>query len=230
MEQNHHDKNVREGNHNHPTREGRREDRLQGTSPQAADEFNMTESRRERLDQDGSLSSLPKGQRRRDPECPEEEQSKNVNQDIPPQNKPQVKWEEGLNKDGNSDEGSQKEKEDMLPHEEDDHAQAIPCLALIVDRGYYRETVYYWADWDDVMFKFLKDWGVEEEEYYDSSEEEYNDDYEAVGPCRNDFGHVGPDKADLQFEYHYGEDSKEGDIVGVREDFRNCGMPPFLSA
>ena len=78
------------------------------------------------------------------------------------------------------------------------------------------------------MFKFKKNQGVEEGEYYDSSEEEYNENYQAVGLCRNDFGHIGPDKADLRFEYHYGEDGKEGDIVGVREDFRNYGRPPFF--
>ena len=71
--------------------------------------------------------------------------------------------------------------------EEDDHAQATPCLASIVDGSYDREAVFYWAEWDDVMFKFKKDQGVEEGEYYDSSEEEYTGDCEAVGPCRNDF-------------------------------------------
>ena len=44
---------------------------------------------------------------------PEEEQNKEVNQDTPSSNKPQGKWEEGLNKDGNSNEGSQKEKDDI---------------------------------------------------------------------------------------------------------------------
>ena len=184
---------------------GKREDRLQGTSPQAADKSNTMEAREKRLVQDGSL---PEGQRkrqrcnepdknpsRRDPTCPEEEQNNKVNRDTPSSNKPQDKWEEGLNKDGNSDEGSQKEKDNILPHkylpsdagEEDDHAQATPCLASIVDGSYDREAVFYWAEWDDVMFKFKKDQGVEEGEYYDSSEEEYTGDCEAVGPCRNDF-------------------------------------------
>ena len=49
-----------------------------------------------------------------------------------------------------------------------------------------------------------------------------------MGPCRNDFGHIGPDKADLQFEYHYGEDDKEDDSVGIREEFRNSERPPFF--
>ena len=69
-----------------------------------------------------------------------------TNRDTPSPNKPQDKCEEGLNKYGNSDEGSQKEKKDILPHEEDNHAQATPCLSPVLDGYYYRETVRYWAD------------------------------------------------------------------------------------
>ena len=164
MEQNCHDKNVRENNHDHPPREGKGEDRLQGTSPQAANGNNATEAREKRLHQYGSLpEEQRKRQRcnksnnnpsRRDQECPEEEQNNKVNRDTPSSNKPKDKWKEGLNKDGNSDEGSQEEKDDILPHEdlpwdageEDDHAQATPSLAPIVDGGYHRETVFYRAD------------------------------------------------------------------------------------
>ena len=42
---------------------------------------------------------------------------------------------------------------------------------------------------------------VEQGEYYDSSDEEKDEDGEIVGPHRNDFGHIGPDKADYDFEY-----------------------------
>ena len=72
--------------------------------------------------------------------------------------------------------------------------------------------------------------GDEEKERttYDSSKEEYNSDCKAVGPCRNDFGHIGPDKANLRFEYYSGEDGKEGDTVGIREDFMKYERPPFL--
>ena len=84
------------------------------------------------------------------------------------------------------------------------HAQATPRLAPIEGGGYGRETVLYWDNWDRVIFKFERDRGLEEGEDYDSSGEEYNGDCEAVGPCRNDFGHIGPDKADLRFECHYG--------------------------
>ena len=110
--------------------------------------------------------------------------------------------------------------------EKDDHVQAIPCLASIEDGGYDRETVFYWDDWDEVIFKFERGRGWEEEEDYNSSDEEYNDNCKTVGPCRNDFGH----KAELRFQYHYGEDGKEGDIFGNREEFRNYERPPsFLT-
>ena len=74
------------------------------------------------------------------------------------------------------------------------------------------------------MFKFKQNRGVEQGEYCDSSEEEYDGDGEIVGPRRNDFGHIGPDKAELNFEYHCGEDSKKD----RREEFRNYKRPPFF--
>ena len=86
----------------------------------------------------------------------------------------------------------------------------------------------YWDDWDRVIFKFEQNRGWGEGEDYDSSEEEYNGDCEAVCPRRNDFGHIGPDKADLRFEYHYGEDGKEGDIDGIKEEFRKYERTPFF--
>ena len=150
-----------------------------------------------------------------------------VNQDTPSSNKPQDKWEEGLNKDGDSDEGSQKEKDDILPHEdlpldadeEEEHAQATPCLAPIVDECYYRETDFYWADWDDLIFKFEKDRGVEEGECYDSFEGKYN-------VIVKQWVHA---EMILQFKYHSGGEGKECDIVGVREEFRSYGRPPFFA-
>ena len=78
------------------------------------------------------------------------------------------------------------------------------------------------------MFKFERDQGWGEREDCDSLEEEYTGDCEAVGPCQNDFGHIGPDTADLRFEYRYGEDGKEGDIVGIREEFRKYERSPFF--
>ena len=45
-----------------------------------------------------------------------------------------------------------------------------------------------------------------------------------MGPRRNDFGHIGPDKADLDFECHFGKDGKED----KREKFRNYTRPPFF--
>ena len=45
-----------------------------------------------------------------------------------------------------------------------------------------------------------------------------------MGPRRNDFGHIGPDKADLDFEYHSGEDDEED----KRKKFRNYTRPPFF--
>ena len=82
----------------------------------------------------------------------------------------------------------------------------------------------YWSDWDEAMYKFKQNMGVEQGEYYDSSEEEKNEDGEIVGPRRNDFGHIGPDRADLDFGYHFGEDGEED----KREKFRNYTRPPFF--
>ena len=45
-----------------------------------------------------------------------------------------------------------------------------------------------------------------------------------MGPRRNDFGHIGPDKADLDFEYHFGEDGEKD----KREEFRNYKRPPLF--
>ena len=30
----------------------------------------------------------------------------------------------------------------------------------------------------------------------------------AIVPCRKDFGHIGPDKEDLQMKHYYGEDGR----------------------
>ena len=45
-----------------------------------------------------------------------------------------------------------------------------------------------------------------------------------MGPRRIDFGHIGPDRADLDFEYHCGEDGAED----KSEEFRNYKRPPFF--
>ena len=102
--------------------------------------------------------------------------------------------------------------------EKDDHVQATPYLAPIEDGGYDRETVLYCDDWDRTIFKFEQDQGWGEREDYGSSEKEHNGDCTAVGPCRNGFGHIGPDKEELRFKYNYDEDSKEGNIVGIKEE------------
>ena len=60
---------------------------------------------------------------------------------------------------------------------------------------------------------------------YDSSEEEYNCCARVVGPCRNDVGHIVPDKEDLRFESNYGEDGADYNLVMKREEFRNYERP-----
>ena len=42
--------------------------------------------------------------------------------------------------------------------------------------GYDREMVQYWSNWDEVMYKFNQNMGVEQGEYCDSSEEEKYED------------------------------------------------------
>ena len=54
----------------------------------------------------------------------------------------------------------------------EDHGQAFPCLIPIMDGGYDRKVVRYWSKWDEVMDKFEQNMGMEQGEYYDSSEEE----------------------------------------------------------
>ena len=54
-------------------------------------------------------SESDKNSSRRDPECPEDEQNEKVNQDTASSNKPRDKWEEGLNKERNSNERIQRE-------------------------------------------------------------------------------------------------------------------------
>ena len=141
-----------------------------------------------------------------------------------------------MNKDGISNKKIQRETDKSVVQEDrplgagekDDHVQATPYLAPIEYGGYDREAVLYWDDWDWVISKFEQDRGWREGEDYDSPEDKYNGDCKAVGPCRNDFGHIGPDKEDLRFKYHYGEDGKDGDIAGIREEFRNYERPPFF--
>ena len=65
---------------------------------------------------------------------------------------------------------------------------------------------------------------MEQGEYYDSSEEETDEDGETVRPRRHDFGHIGPDRADLDFECHFCEDGEDD----KREKFRNNTRPPFF--
>ena len=82
----------------------------------------------------------------------------------------------------------------------------------------------YWSDWDEAMYKFKQNMGVQQGEYYNSSEEEKDEDGERVGSHRNDFGHIGPDRADLDFEYHFGKDGEED----KREKLKNYRRPPFF--
>ena len=97
---------------------------IQETSPQAVDENNTMEVQEKILDRDGSL---PEGQctvqhcnesninpSRGDPECPDDEQNEKVNQDTASSNKPRDKWEEGLNKERNSNERIQRQKDKGL--------------------------------------------------------------------------------------------------------------------
>ena len=88
--------------------------------------------------------------------------------------------------------------------------------------------VLTWNNWYRVISRFERDRGWGEGEDYTLFEEEYNCDAKVVGPCRNDFGHIGPDKEDLRFEYNYGEDAEDYDIVMKREDFRNYERSPFF--
>ena len=79
----------------------------------------------------------------------------------------------------------------------EDHGRTFPCLIRIVDGGYGRKVVQYWSEWDEVMENFEQNWGWNKEStYYDSSEEEKYEDGEIVGSRSNDFGHIGPDKAE----------------------------------
>ena len=54
----------------------------------------------------------------------------------------------------------------------EDHGRTFPYLIPIMDGGYGRKVVHYWSEWDEVMDKFEQKLGVEQGEYYDSSEEE----------------------------------------------------------
>ena len=60
------------------------------------------------------------------------------------------------------------------------------------------------------------------------SEEEYNCHKREVGPCRKDFGHIGPDREDLRFEYHYGEGGMEHSVVRKRRKFKKYERLPFF--
>ena len=60
------------------------------------------------------------------------------------------------------------------------------------------------------------------------SEEVYNCYKREVGPCRKDFGHIGPDKEDLRFECHYGEDGMDYNVIRKRRNSGNMTPPPFF--
>ena len=64
-------------------------------------------------------------------------------------------------------------------------------------------------DWYRVISGFERGRGWGEGKEYDSSKEYYNCHEREVGPCRNDFGYIVPEREDLRFEYHYGEDGMD---------------------
>ena len=111
---------------------------------------------------------------------------------------------------------------------EGDHEYIPPPIQPFQDAGYKREVVITYKDWYRVLSEFERDRGWGEGGNYDSSEEEYNCHEREVGPCRKDFGHIGPDKWDLQLECHYGEDDMEYNIVDKRKKIRKYDPPPFF--
>ena len=183
MESNSHDENVREDDHDHPPREGKKRKHHPGTTSHQL------------LNENGSIM------------C----------------------WDEVL------DPRFTRERYELFVHEDhfksppgagvkEDNGWTFPYLIPIMDGGYDRKVVQYWSEWDEVIDEFEQKMGVEQGEYYDSCDEEKDEDGERVGPCRNDFVQIGLDKADLDFEYHFDEDG-EGD---KRETFRNYTRPPFF--
>ena len=92
------------------------------------------------------------------------------------------------------------------------------------DGGYTRRIVTTFDEWERVISRFRQHRGWEEGEECNSSEEEYDSNHKECGPCRKEFGHIGPDKEDQTHEYHY-----RGEEVSVqRDDFRKYKRPPFF--
>ena len=94
--------------------------------------------------------------------------------------------------------------------------------------GYTRGIVTAPDEWERVISRFRQHRGWEEGEGGNSSEEEYDSNYRECGPCRKDFGHIGPDKEDRRYEYHYHEVGVDHKFIDQSKKFRNYERPPFL--
>ena len=81
-----------------------------------------------------------------------------------------------------------------------------------VDGGYTRKIVRHRDEWRRIITAITED---------------ENDCSDPVGPCRSDFGHIGPDEEDRRYEYQYGEDGDKYGHTVTREEYRHYDRPPF---
>ena len=136
-------------------------------------------------------------------------------------------WDEELNNDGTSNRKTQNNRLSDVGMQEEYNPIPLPGRSF-QDGGYTREMILTYDDWDRGLSKFERSRGYIEGGDYDWSEEEYNCFSQDVGPCRNDFGHIGPDKKDLRFERNWGEDGMDDNFAKQRERFRKYKRPPFF--
>ena len=67
-----------------------------------------------------------------------------------------------------------------------------------------------------------------ETEDYNSEEEKLNNNWNEIGPCMIDFGHIGPDKENLRVECEFRIGRKENHWIKVRDSYRNYNRAPFF--
>ena len=101
-------------------------------------------------------------------------------------------------------------------------------LMKIYDGGFKRRIITDQASWKEVILvsKRCRGWAGTED--CNSEEEEFNNNWDAIGPCMIGFGHIGPDKEDPRVERRFRINHNENYWLKVRDKHRNYGRAPFF--
>ena len=95
-------------------------------------------------------------------------------------------------------------------------------IQSMTDGGYKRRIVRCRHQWEKIITDYGRLRGWEEGMNYDWDEEEKDSEGRIVGPCMDDYEHIGPDEEDWRYE-----DEDYNDTDWTREEFRRWVRPPF---